>query len=330
MTTLWWRSGASGTDFLEPSDTPWYPGATVKDSFLNLLVFLLVFAAAAVCALTFYGLAYSLIPGGRGLVFSNPYAAALVPSLMTGLLVAQYRAVHRPGRFPVTWALLAAAFLLLLTLPIPLIQQTPPLRASDSSPLVPGRFLPLSDGSLLLSAGNASLLVPPEAGDTMGVSAQTQYDPLNQRFVFSAWDPKALGNSGPERGYYQFTPALESLQKDLLALYLVLRNSSDQAPLVFWFQAAAVTWLFLGFFFFFSIKTWPLVHVVLLLLLSRLALIFLVYAFWSVPPLVDLWTQGPVRDWMRVWAPIGLVGVAAATLFFMTWLTKPHRRTALS
>jgi hypothetical protein len=121
-----------------------------------------------------------------------------------------------------------------------------------------------------------------------------------------------------------------SLQTDLLALYSVLRDSSLQQPFVFWFQAAAISWLFLGLYFFFSLKTWPLVQVVVVLVLVRLAVTFLVYAFWSLPALVDLWSPGSGGHWLRVWAPIGLVTVAAATLFFMTVLSKPHRQEALS
>ena len=301
----------------------------MKDSVLNLLVFLLVFLVAAVAFLATYGISLILVPGGKGLIFSNPYAAALLPSLLAGLLAAQFRAVRRPGLFPLSWALLAGAFFLLLALSIPQVQTMPPVRAADATPLVPNRFLPLADGSLLLTSGKATVQVP-QNGDPMTVSAETQYDSFNQRFVFSSGDPEALGSTGPERAYYQYTPALASVQTDFLAVYSILRDSFLAQPFVFWFQAWAVTWLFLGLFFFFSLRTWPLVHVVLVLLLMRLALVFLVYAFWSVPALVDGWTPVATAAWLRVWAPVFLVDVAAASLFFMTWLSKPWRREALS
>ena len=301
---------------------------TVKDAVVNVLVFVLAFLVTVGFFLGGYSLSLTLVPGGRGLVFANPFAAALLPGLLIGLIVAQFRAVRRPGNFALTWGLLAAAFFLLLTLSIPVIQQTPPVRASDESPLVPGRFLPLEDGSLLLAAGSATVLVPDSGA--MTVAAQTQFDPMNQRFVFSTGEPKAVGGTGPERAYYQFTPALLLLQSDLLAVYSVLRDSLAARPFVYWFQAAAITWLFLGLFVFFSIKTWRMVHVVLVLLMARLGFVFLVYAWWSVPALVDLWVPASTAVWARVWAPLLLVGVADATLFFMTWLTKPWRREALT
>ena len=161
----------------------------------------------------------------------------------------------------------------------------------------------------------------------MSVSSLTQYDPLNQRFVFSTGDPKGVGSSGPERRYFQYTPVLVWVQTDLLALYTMLRDNATRDPLVFWFQAWGMTWLFLGMYFFFSWRTWPLVQGVLVLVMVRLGIIFLVYSFWSIPALVDLWVPGAV--WAGTWAPIVLVYVAAATLFFMTLLTKPHLQAAL-
>jgi hypothetical protein len=295
----------------------------VKDSVINLLVFLLVSVGAMVFLVAMYLLGLLLIPGGKGLIFSNPYASALLPSLLAGLLTAQYRAVRRPGNFPLTWAFLAVAFLLLLTLPLPIIQSMPPVRASDESPLVDGRFLHLDDGSLLLATGKASVLIP--ESDTMTVSSLTQYDPLNQRFVFSAGDPKTVG-TGPEQIYFQYTPALVSVQTDFLAVHTALKDTWP-TQIEFWTRAAVVTCFFLGFFVFFSIRTWPLVHIILLLLLVRVGLSALVYSFWSLPALVRTWAPG--ADWMAAWAPMALIGTASATLFFMTWLTKPYRRSAL-
>lgn len=318
----------SGTGFLERSQTPWYPGPTLKDSLLNLLVFLLVFVGTALFTLATYALSLSLVPGGKGLVFANPYAAALIPGLLVGLVVALYRSLRRPGRFSVTWLLLAGAFLLLLTLPLPLIQQMPSVRASDDTPAVPGRFLPLADGSLLLPTGTSAVLVPSDSGPMQTVP-RWEYDGINQRFLLSNGEAKALGSSGPERSYYSFTPALASLQLDMLAVYTTLKSSLDTDALLFWMQAWAITWLFLGIYLSFSLKTWPLVHIVLVLLLVRLALMVLVYAFWSVPLLVEIWLPGSEGAWLRHWAPVFVVDVAAATLFFLTWLSKPHRQAAL-
>ena len=300
----------------------------MKDSVLNLLVFFLVFLAVTLFFLGTYGISLLLVPGGKGLVFSNPFAAALIPGLLAGLVVSQYRSVRRPGIFPVTWALQAMAFLLLLTLPIPFIQQMPSVRASDASPLVQGRFLSLDDESLLLASGPASVLIPSDGG-LMTVSRDTQYDTLNQRFVFSLGEPRRLGSTGPERAYFQFTPALISFQTDLLALYTVMRVQMTN-PLVFWSQAWAVTWLFLGLYFFFSLRTWPLVHIVLVMVMVRLGLSFLVYAFWSLPALTDLWVPLGWAHLARTWGPVLLIDVTAATLFFMTWLSKPYRQEALS
>lgn len=301
----------------------------MKDSLLNLLVFLLVFIGSAVFFLGTYGLSMILVPGGRGLVFASPYAAALMPALLCALMVALYRSFHRPGVFAVTWVLLAAGFFLTLTLPVPVIQQMPSVRASDDTPVVPGRFFPLEDGSLLLSTGNSAVVVPQD-GTPMQVAPLAQYDSLNGRIVLSTGEAKAIGSSGPERLYYQYTPELASLQTDLLAIYQILRDSWTQNPLLFWFQAWAITWIFLGLYLAFSLKTWPLVHMVLMLVLVRLALVFLVYAFWALPLVVDQWVNGPTAAGLKAWCPVVLVDVAAATLFFMTWLSKPHRRRALS
>lgn len=302
----------------------------MKDALLNLLVFLLVFLLVAAVFLANYAFAMLLVPGGKGLVFANPFAGALLPALLGGLLAALYRSVRRPGRFAVTWTLQAVAFFLLLTLPLPLFQQMPSLRAADASPLVTDRFLPLENGSLLLATSAQSTLLIPSDGGLMTVSPVTQYDAMNQRFVLSDGPPLALGSTSLERGYFQYTAALVSLQTDLLGLYVTLRDSLRDQPLVFWFQAAAITWLFLGYYFFFSFKTWPLVQLVLVLLLLRLGIMFVVYAFWSVPLLVDLWWPGSGNAWLRTWAPIGLIGAAAASLFFMTVLSKPHHREVLS
>lgn len=299
----------------------------MKDSFLNLLVFLLVFVGAAVFLLAAYSLSMTLVPGGKGLIFASPYAAALMPSLLFALVVALYRSLRHPGWFPMTWLFLAGAFLLTLTLPLPLIQQLPSVRASDESPLVPGRFLTMADGSLLLANGHSAVVVPQD-GTPMEASSLAEYDGLNQRFVLSSGEVKALGPSGPERNYFSYTPPLVSLNTDLLALYTTLRDTMARDSLLFWNQAWAITWLFLGLYLAFSLKTWPLIHVVLVLLLARLGLVLLVYAFWTVPLLVDLWVPPQAVPGLRDWAPVGLVDLTAATLFFLTVLSKPHRKAA--
>ncbi len=195
-TTRYLPSGGWATGFLERSVGPWYP-ATVKDSLLNLLVFLLVFLVVAGLFLAFYGISLTLVPGGKGLVFANPFAGALIPAVLGGLAAAQFRSVRKPGNFAMTWILQAVTFFLLLSLAIPVIKKMPPVRASDESPLVPGRFLPLDDNSLILSAphpganrsASPTVLIPAD-GSPMFVSADTQYDPLNQRFVFSRATPR--------------------------------------------------------------------------------------------------------------------------------------------
>jgi hypothetical protein len=300
----------------------------VKDSLLNLLVFLLVFLGVAALFIGYYSVALMLVPGGKGLVFANPWAGALLPALLGGLVVTLARSVHRPGKFRITWLLIAGAFLLLLTLPIPLFQQMAPVRAADAVPATPGRFLPLEDGSQLLTTPPTTVLIP-TTDDPMTVSSLVQYDALNQRFVIPGQDPKPLGSTSPERAYFQYTPALISFQTDLLGLYSVLRDSVSANPLAFWARAWSITWLFLGLYFFFSLKTWPFVQIVVVLVAVRLALSFLVYAYWTVPALVDLWQSPAIAGWLRIWAPIVLVDVAAAALTSMTWLAKPHRQVAL-
>lgn len=301
----------------------------MKDAVLNLLVFVLGFLAVAALFLVFYSLTLGLVPGGRGLVFASPYAAALFPGLLGGLFLAQFRAVRYPGRFVLTWLALAAGFFLILTLSLPVIQALPPVRAADAAPLVPGRFLKLDDGSSLLAPFSRSgvagptVTLPPGA-QPMVVATDTQYDPLNQRFVFSVGEPRGLAPLGPEQRYFGYPAGILSMQTDLLALVTVLKTSLAQQPAVFWVQAAAITWLFMGFLFFFSLRTWRLALLVILLLAARLALVFLTYAFWGVPALIDQWLSGPWADLLRLWAPLILVLSVASSLFFMTWLSKPH------
>lgn len=291
----------------------------MKDSLVNVLVFLLVFVAMVLVFVTTYGLALALIPGGRGLIFANPYAGALLPSLLVALVVALYRSFRRPGVRVVTRIGLAASFFLLLVLPLPWLQQMPPVRSIDGSPLVPGRFLTLEGGDTLLSQGESAVIIPPDS-EPMRVANLAEYDALNQRFVLSTGDLLALGATGPERQYYQYTPTLASFQTDLFAVYSVLRDHSDQ-PLLFWAQALAITWLVMGLGLVFSIRTWPLVHLIAVVFLARLGLVFLVYAFWALPSLLELWAPG--TSWLRDWGPVLLVDVAAAALFFMGLVSKP-------
>lgn len=293
----------------------------MKDSLVNVLVFLLVFVAMVLVLVATYGLALALIPGGRGLIFANPYAGALLPSLLVALVVALYRSSRRPGVRAVTWAGLAVSFFFLLVVPLPWLQQMPPVRSIDASPLVPGRFLTLEGGATLLSRGEAAVVIPVDSG-LMRVANLAEYDALNQRFVLSTGDILALGASGPERQYYQYTPTLASFQTDLFAVYTVLRDHVNQ-PLLFWAQAWSITWLVLGLGLVFSIRTWPLVHLIAVVFLARVGLVFLVYAFWSLPPLLELWAPGTA--WLHDWGPVILVNVAAAALFFMGMVSKPPK-----
>jgi len=292
----------------------------VKEATVNLLVFLLVFALSAVLLLGLYTLALLLIPGGRGLVFANPYAAALFPSLLVALTVAQARSVKHPGNFRLTWALQWIAFFFLLTLPLPWIDSMPPVRISDANPLRNHHFLPLQDGSQLLGSGQTSVLIPGD-GQPMEVSQETQFDSLNQRFVFSNLPPKNLGSLDPEQEYYQFTPGLESLELDLLAVYSKL--SKPQNLVILWFEAAVISWLFLGGYLLFGLRTWSLVKIVALLILIRLEIILMVYSLWSLPELLKIWIPGAPA--LIEWSPVVLIGLSASTLFFLTFLAKPHR-----
>lgn len=293
----------------------------MKDSLVNVLVFLLAFVVMVLVFVGTYGLALALVPGGRGLIFANPYAGALLPSLLVALVVALYRSSRSPGARSLTWMGLAASFFLLLTLPLPWLQQMPPVRSIDESPLVPGRFLSLEGGATLLSQGDAAVVIPSDEG-LMRVASLAEYDALNQRFVLSTGDILALGASGPERQYYQYTPTLASFQTDLFAVYSVLRDHLNQPPL-FWAQSAVITWLVLGLGLVFSIRTWPLVHLIAVVALARLGLVFLVYCFWTLPALLALWAPGV--PWLHDWGPVILVGVAAAALFFMGLVSQPSR-----
>jgi len=311
----------------------------VKDTAVTLLIFLLLFAFFASLMLGAYFLYNLLVPGGRGLIFANPYAAAVLPSLLLALMGAQYRAVHHPGRFTLTWLGLFTAFLAILLFSLPLIQKAPPLRPADAQPLVSGQFLALEDGGVLLAqpGKNTSgqfarqVLWIPETRLPMVVIDQLPYDPLNQRFLLPGEQggARAVVETGPEKAYFQYTEFYRSIQTDLFAIYLVLRAAAESDALLSLAQVTAISLLFLGLFVFFSLKTWPLVQIILVLVMARVLIAALAYAFQGLPLVVAEWVDGSTATFLQWWLPVFLALLAGGALFFMTLLTKPHRVEAL-
>jgi hypothetical protein len=312
----------------------------VKDSLLNLLLFTVTFAVVAVFVLGAYFLYNSLVPGGRGLIFGSPWATALFPGLLVALLVAQYRSVHHPGRFLFTWLALAGAFFLLLSLSIPAIGQAPSIRSPDAPPLVSGRFLLLEDdGSLLAPPGKPvegqfarGVLSIPSNQSPMVLLESVPFDPLNQRFLLPAdqGGAKSLLETGPERAYFGYPDFYRSLQEDLFVVYQALRQSWGSNGSLYLAQAGAITGLFLGLFAFFSFRTWPLVQLILVLFMLRVAVGFLAYSLNGLPVVVSNWWPDPGMGFLRQWIPVVWVALASAALVFTTVLTKPHHVEALS
>jgi hypothetical protein len=312
----------------------------VKDSLLNLLLFSLTFALVALFVLGAYFLYNSLVPGGRGLIFASPWATALFPALLVGLIVAQYRSVHHPGRFLVTWIALAVAFFLLLSLSIPAIGQAASIRSPDAPPLVSGRFLLLEDnGSLLAPPGQpiegqfaSGVLSIPGNQAPMSLLESLPYDPLNQRFLLpiDQGGAKSLLETGPERAYFGYPDFYRFLQEDLFTVYQALRQSWNSNATLYLAQTAAITGVFLGLFAFFSFRTWPLVQLILVIFMVRVAIVFLTYSLNGLPAVVASWWPDPSTGYLRDWIPVAWMALAAATLLFITVLSKPHHVEALS
>ncbi len=304
---------------------------------MNLLLFLLFFAFSTLFVLGAYFLYNGLVPGGRGLIFGNPWAAALFPALLVALVAAQYRSVNHPGRFTATWGALALAFFLLLTISLPLVQKAPSIRSPDAAPLVAGRFLLLEGGSLLAPPGKAlqgqfsqGVLYIPGGSQPMTLLPTLPFDPLNQRFVL----PTELGGArnllsvSPERAYFGYPGFFLSLQTDLFAIYQGLKSSLETNLTLYLAQAGVITLVFLGLFCFFSFRTWPLVQIILVLFMLRVCVAFLAYCLLGLPEVVQAWWPG--SNFLRSWVPVGWMALAGLALFFTTIMTKPHQVETLS
>ena len=308
----------------------------MKDSVVNLLVFSILFAMVALFVVGEYFLYNLLVPGGRGLIFGSPWATALFPALLIALIGAQYRAVHYPGRFTITWLFLAGGFFFLLLFSFPAIDKAPSIRSPDAPMLVPGRFLMLEDkGALFPPPGQTvagqfarGVVSIPGNQSPMSMLEGVGFDPLNQRFLLPGdqGGAKSLQQTGPERAYFGYPEFLKSLQNDLFAIYQVIKGSQENQVPLFVAQCAVVTLLFLGLFVFFSFKAWPLVQIILVLFMTRVELGFLAYSLVSLPQVVQQWWPGArlLQDWL----PVGWIAMAGLALFFMTRLTKPYQGNA--
>lgn len=301
---------------------------TVKDALLNLLVFLLVFAGAALFFLGTYSLGLALIPGGKGLIFANPWAAALMPSLICGLVLALFRASFRPGNFGWTFLSWLAAFFLLLTLTIPVIESMPAVRAADAAPDVMGRFLPLDKGNVLLKTPDGAVLIP--EGVPMTATARAEYDALHERYILANGSQQQLASTLPEEEYFRYPAPVASIQSDFLSVYRILKEGWMQKSPWYWGQSLVIAWLFVSISFLLIFRVPPLVHAIFSLVLARLFLAWTVYALWQVPALIQSWLPSPWAGLAGQIVPLLLLGLTAATCFFLIWLHPPKQSAGSS
>lgn len=259
--------------------------------------------------------------------------------LMAGLLFSLFHAVHYPGKFILTYCSLALAAFLLIALAFPVALRTPSMQLIDSSPVKQGRFLALADESKiyqpdnLLSASQGQfyhyLVFVPAQDKPMTLIKEGQFDPLNKRFLLSApvQAQIPLKDLSPEQDYFGFPELIKSFHLDFFKLYLVLKNTWEIDPVRFYMTALCLTLLLMGLLFFFSLKTWPLIQWIFVLLVLRLMIYFAAFCLWEIPVMVEPWFSPTSAQVYKVWTPIFILGLSGSVLFFMSLLTKPHRKS---
>lgn len=309
----------------------------MKDTVFSVFIFLVTFAVIASIFVGFYYLYLLLVPGGKGLIFSQPLAAALLPALVGGMLFALFHAVHNPGKFVLTYCTLTLLTFLILSLSLPIILKMPSVVTIDQAPLRPNSFIKLADDSSLYRpmADNdipqgqflTNLVFIPSNERPMAVVNSTQYDPFNYRFIFSTPVQTAipLKETSYEEDYFKYSDLVQSLQNDFFKIYLSLKNSFETDPLRFYLTCFCLSLLLIGLLFFFNLKTWPLIQWIFVLIVARVLLAFISFCLWSVPYIVEPWFSSTSSTFYKLWTPVFLIGLAGSSLFFMSILTKPHR-----
>lgn len=311
----------------------------MKDSIISLFIFLLVFIAVLSVFTGFYFLYSVVVPGGKGLIFSNPFMQGFFAGLVTGLLFALFHAVHFPGRFIATYCTLTLVVFLILSFVFPVVLKVPTPSLLDFSPLKQGQFLTLADESKIYQPDNIpqaaqgqfyrKILVIPTQNKPMEILTDGQFDPLNKRFLLSPTipNPIPLKDITPEQEYFGFPDMIKSFQMDFFKIYTELKITLDSDQIRFFCITACLSILFMGLLFFFSLKTWPLIQWVFVLIVLRLMIAYAALCLWDIPAMVEPWFSPASSGFYKLWTPVFLLGLAGSVLFFMSLLTKPHRKS---
>jgi hypothetical protein len=303
----------------------------VKDSVLNVLLFLLVFAATLVVELAFSALFLFIVPGGQGSFFARPTAGALYPALVGGLLISAARIAHKPGRFWVSYASVLLAGFLLMTISFPLIQNQRVLSAAVL-PEATGEFWSLDHQDKLYLPAQAQLqqqfvqnavLIP--AQGPMQVLTQIQYDPWNKRFLLPGGLARGWSLDTPSQRLFSFPGALRNLESDFYTVYFTLHRAWKTDFLFFGALSLLFVALFLGVQTVFSYKTWPLVVWILALAVARLFLVFVVFCLNGVPSILEPWLPS-VSSSLRDWLGLSVLGLGVVFLFFLNLVVNRVQR----
>ena len=306
----------------------------MKDSVLNIFVFLLVFTAALVVVLAFSALFLFIVPGGQGSFFARPTAGALYPALVGGLLISAARIAHKPGRFWVSYAGVLLAGFLLMTISFPLIQNQSALSAAVL-PEAQGEFWSLDHQEKLYLPPQArprqqfvqnAVLIP--AKGPMQVVAQIQYDPWNKRFLLPGGLARGWALDTPSQRLFSLPGALRNLESDFYTIYFTLHRTWNQDLVFFATLSLLFVALFLGVQTVFAYKTWPLVVWILTLAIARIFLVFVVFCLRGVPSILEPWLP-TASSAMRDWLGLAVLALGVVFLFFLNLVVKRDQRGKL-
>ncbi|NNM68237.1 MAG: hypothetical protein HKM06_09525 [Spirochaetales bacterium] len=303
----------------------------MKESVLNVFVFLLVFTAALVVELAFSALFLFIVPGGQGSFFARPTAGALYPALVVGLLISAARVAHKPGRFWVSYTGVLLAGFLLMTISFPLIQNQKVLSTA---------VLPESQGEFWILDHQEKLYLPEQeqprqqfvqnavlipAKGPMQVVPQIQYDPWNKRFLLPGGVARGWALDTPSQRLFSFPGALRHLEADFYTIYFTLHRAWNRDLVFFGVLSLLFVALFLGLQTLFAYKTWPLVVWLLTLALARLFLVFVVFCLSGVPNILEPWLPA-VSSSLRDWLGLAVLALGVLFLFFLNLVVKRDQR----
>lgn len=303
----------------------------MKDTIVNLLFFLLLFAGA-VTGLAGLSVLYSaVVPGDYGALFANPFAFALLPALFIAAIATLGRLSHQPKSFNSNyWTLFLVVWVLLVSL-IPVGAGTFKLFSPDQFPLPTGRVIEAGDSRFYLVKNETAkkpfggqilgpvILAEPEAPLRLEKSAV--FDPANQRLVVQGAEITTFPVAGEsqESRYFNQGPIIREILLEIRSLFTALAQA-QASPWLYILQTGILTLLLLGLFTFFSFKAFPLVKWVLVLISGRLLIWVWAYAHVETPRILAGVLPSP---WLELF-PEAFLLLIGVTLFWLTLLIKPQ------